>query len=63
MILIGAVKQIDSVFGDGFAKANPVLVGAILLANALKEIDKTLVGAVENVTNATGKINLLSLLR
>ncbi|MDD2714973.1 MAG: hypothetical protein PHW04_03645 [Candidatus Wallbacteria bacterium] len=36
-----AVKSIDSVFGEGFAKANPELVGAFLLSCTLNsQLDK-----------------------
>ncbi len=32
--LRGAVEQIDSVFGDGFAKKNPQLVGVFMQVSA-----------------------------
>lgn len=44
-----AIKAIDTVFGEDYAKANPSLVGQYLQAVALHEIDKTLVEVVENL--------------
>jgi len=54
MTIQHAVKEIDAVFGVGYAKANPSLVGAVLQADALHEIDKTLV----EVMSIAGKVNL-----
>jgi hypothetical protein len=61
MTIREAVKEIDAVFGNGFAKANPSLVGSVLQADALKEIDKTFVEAIENIVAGAGKVNLASL--
>jgi hypothetical protein len=47
------------VFGAGYAKENPGLVGSVLQADALKEIDKTLVEAIENAVKLTGNVSLL----
>jgi hypothetical protein len=60
MTLKEAVKEIDAVFGSGFAKANPSLVGAVLQANALQEIDATLVETLQHVVDASEKVNLAS---
>jgi hypothetical protein len=59
MTIREAVKEIDAVFGAGYAKENPGLVGSVLQADALKEIDKTLVEAIENAVKLTGNVSLL----
>jgi len=62
MTIREAVKEIDAVFGAGFAKANPGLVGEVLRTDALEEIDKTLAAAVEHMIDVTTKVNLGSLI-
>jgi len=56
--LVRAKVDIDSVFGAGYAQANPALVGAYIQAAALHEIDKTLVEGIENLVKISGKFNL-----
>jgi len=56
--LTQAKADIDALFGAGYARANPTLVGAYLQAAALREIDATLVEAIENIVEISGKFHL-----
>ncbi len=56
--LKAAVKDIDAVFGNGYAKANPSLVAAYLQAAALREIDRTLATTAESVIDIGSKFRL-----
>ena len=58
--LTRAKRDIDAVFGFNHAKGNPVLVGAYLQAEALREIDDTMVEAIENLNATAGKLGKLS---
>lgn len=53
--LADAVKQIDKVFGAGYAKDHPELVGHYLLAHAVREIDETLASTAQSLLNLTDK--------
>lgn len=58
--LTRAKRDINAVFGSKHAEDNPALVGAYLQAEALREIDDTLVEAIENLNKAVGKVSKLS---
>jgi len=57
--LMAAKVDIDGLFGPGYAKATPALVGAYLRAAAIHEIDKTLVEGIDHLVKISGKFNLL----
>ena len=58
MTVKDAVKQIDTVLGQGYAEANPTLIGAVLQADALQDIDTTLVEALQSLVNIAGFIKI-----
>jgi hypothetical protein len=59
MNLQESVKQIDQTLGNGYAAGHPELLGAYLVANALHEIDKTLVETAEIIENTAKHFRLL----
>jgi len=63
MTLKHLVKEIDNVFGVGYAKENPSLVSSYLIANAIEEIDKTFASAVEIVDGKIGKLDILRMFK
>jgi hypothetical protein len=58
MNLQETVKQIDKSLGDGYAKAHPELLAGALVAEALGEIDKTLVEAIQIVSDTAKHFRL-----
>ncbi len=61
MTIQEAVKQIDGLqLGVSYARDNPTLIGLVMLAGAIDEIDKTLVEIASSTHGAISKINLLS---
>ena len=58
MNLQAAVKQIDTTLGEGYAKAHPELLAAYVVANALTEIDKTLVETAQTVAEVAKRFRL-----
>lgn len=63
MTLKQLVKEIDSIFGEGYAKANPALVSNYLIADVIGEVDKTLASAIEILDSKIGKLNILKMFK
>lgn len=61
-VIAQAKIDLDAVFGSNYAKANPALVAAYLYADALHEIDATLVEAVKMLADV-GKNTLFTWLK
>jgi len=53
--LADAVKQIDKVFGTGYAKDHPELTGPYLVAQAIREVDETLASTAQSLLDLSGK--------
>lgn len=63
MTLKHLVKEIDSVFGEGYAKENPSLVSSYLITNAIGEIDETFASAIEILDSKIGKLDILRMFK
>ena len=53
--LADAVKQIDKVFGIGYAEDHPELIGPYLVALAIHEVDETLASTAQSLLNLSDK--------
>lgn len=55
------IKQIDEQLGHNYAKEHPELIGCLLIANAINEIDETLVQTAQTIVDSIDIKNLFKI--
>ena len=54
--LAEAVNQVDKLFGSGYAREHPELIGRYLIAHAIQEIDETIASTAQSLLDLPDKM-------